>query len=590
MLVTYLRRGAIALLAYLAVALVLVVAQFTRTTGFFETIGIISLRGYYQSGTDAEDRPIDWASLTLPGANFRFAADRPLDYVDSKGRPGKASLVSYAREGKNLELAFEKGLTLLIETKENSISIKLDGARSATLASSTPIATDDEGLPLLLGTDGMRYETRFDDIDVEAGTIALSGSRKLSLSRVDPGEAPATSSTVTQAPMEKEQFEGAIKRFVDKAWNGWDKTRFNPSRIEWTGANGTAYSDHAAAAYLAEANRRGSGQAAFDKVKGARATQASKLTWLTSPYFGNLVQKMRIMEQEDLAEVKRITEAVRASDPSIFAKEGLVAFLFDRSPYSLAQEATAFAARVDPDRFSPAQLAAFLGSMSDSRAFYADSGSNPFLSHETVPERLLSYIRKTPDGFFLDRGDGLCELRLSILAGWNLIRWGKGSSRDVFIGVGQSLVVSALNLASDDGTLPARIDVRDGTASKREGRLDPEFVYPIVAENEYYPHEKSFFPVAGPGAWAWTATPGLALTLNTGSVTLTAKSTVGKSYFITVYGIKPYKQVRIYDKQWPGDPQFEMYDASGYQYFPKTGAVYLKMKHKKEIETVTMVY
>jgi hypothetical protein len=145
-------------------------------------------------------------------------------------------------------------------------------------------------------------------------------------------------------------------------------------------------------------------------------------------------------------------------------------------------------------------------------------------------------------------------------------------------------------LADAQGFVPARVLPRDGSLEQRMGTIAPEEIYPLVANCPYYPREVSFARDIGPGVWAWTCSPSLSVQASASRRVFTAVFPAGRSHYLAFYGIKRFANIQLYDIDYSPDGEFESYDASGYLYDGDEGALYLKMKHKKDSEDIKLSY
>ena len=55
-------------------------------------------------------------------------------------------------------------------------------------------------------------------------------------------------------------------------------------------------------------------------------------------------------------------------------------------------------------------------------------------------------------------------------------------------------------------------------------------------------------------------------------------------------GIEPFGSIEIYEMPYRTDPRFEIYNSSGYIYNAESKTLFLKFKHKKEVEAVKLYY
>ena len=158
------------------------------------------------------------------------------------------------------------------------------------------------------------------------------------------------------------------------------------------------------------------------------------------------------------------------------------------------------------------------------------------------------------------------------------------------MGVGQSLVEGAIGLSDAQGLMPARLSAKDGSVQDKSGSLEPEDVYAWAAGNQYYPHDIAFARDIAPGLWAWTCSPSLTLQASPSRYVFLSDFPVGQSHFMAIYGIKPFVNIQLYDIDYSPDNNFEGYDASGFLYARDTGALYLKMRHKKQDEDIKLSF
>jgi hypothetical protein len=299
---------------------------------------------------------------------------------------------------------------------------------------------------------------------------------------------------------------------------------------------------------------------------------------------------MKALETADLAEAKRLSQLVADKSPTILEKEGLLRFLVDRSPSSLAQDLIRFSSGIDPAKLTVRQAVGLLACAVDAKSLLKDE-ENPFRDPSATADRVVAALRKTSSGVFLvTEDDGTSDLRLSLIAGSSLAAYGAAASKPQLVGVGQSLVEGVLGLSDAQGFAPSRVLAHDGAVDQRTGALAPEEMYPLVADNPYYPREVSFGRDLAPGLWAWTCSPSLVVQASGSRYVFTATFPVGRSHFLTFRGLKPFANIQLYEIDYNPDNDFESYDASGYLYNKDADALYLKMKHKKENENIKLSF
>lgn len=436
-------------------------------------------------------------------------------------------------------------------------------------------------------------------LDQGAGTISLRpGDPGLALARIAAPipvkpTSPKTVETAASLPTPKdpEIFKAEVAAWRDKVWSGLASTRMDADKLAWKGSDSSSsFSERALVAYLAEALARDAYPDALARAKVARDRWPDKLGFLSAPYLGGLVRKMKAMEAADMAESKRLAQLVADKSTTILEKEGLLRFLVDRAPSSLAQDAFRFLTDLDPSKLSVRQAVGYLACSNDAKALLKDE-TNPLRAPAVAADRLIGVTRRTPAGcFIVTDDDGSTDVRVSLIAGEALLTYGSAAAKPASVGAGQALVEGVIGLADAQGIVPARAVAASDALGQKSGSILPEDIYPLVADNPYYPHEKSFALDLGPGVWAWTCAPSLTAQSTQSRYTFLATFPAGRSHFLSFYGIKPFANIQLYDIDYNPDNDFESYDASGYLYNRTTDALYMKMRHKKDVEDIKLSF
>jgi len=398
---------------------------------------------------------------------------------------------------------------------------------------------------------------------------------------------------IAQAPMEPAAWAKELSDWRDKAWYGLSGPSFDPAAGTWTtsAANPGSFDEAAFIAYEAEAMRREMRDAAAALVSVARTAHAGSLSWKSVPFAGKTGAAMASFEDDNLAEAKAAKRLVQERSPKLFQKQGVVPMLFDRAPYSLAQEAMALASTLDFSKSDVAQAVALIEAYLDARAYLSEE-ANPFAKAVDLVDRGISpAIRKADSAFYLQTApDGRCEALAGLSAGKALIRLADALGKPIYAGIGQSLVAGFMRLASEDGSMPASVTTGSGAAVRSVTRLSAAAAYPILADSPYYPRAVSFYRQLGPGAWAWTCSPDVRIDTNQERTVMTVDFPAGFSHYMALYGVKPFARIQLYGLDYNMDASFENYNASGYFYKKAAGAMYLKMRHKSQTEDIRLFY
>ena len=594
---------------YIGVFFILVLVQFSKGPGLSVKYGALTVNATYPKAVSGK-RAGSPESLRLSYAGLSFLIS-PKSIAESVGADGSATPLVMAVIEKlpnGVRIKFSSGIELkatvdggpperfaLAATGPDSVA-----AVRLRFTPSRSVRFSDEGGRPSIVMAGAVFEVSLTagSIDGNDGLLSLHpGDPGLGLARAAaavsaPVQAPATEKLVAQAAKDPETFKAEIAAWRDKVWSGLSSSRFDSDKIAWKGADGIpAFSEKALTVYLAESLARGVFAETLVRVRGARDKWPDKLTYLSAPYLGGLAPKMTALVSSDQAEARRLAQLVSDKSPSILEKDGLLKFLIDRAPPSLAQDAFHFSTGIDPAKLTIKQAVGLLASALDAKSLLnLKDEDNPFHDPAGTADLIVTAVRKTSSGIFLaTEDDGSIDVRTSLLAGSLLVAYGTSAAKPAMIGIGQGLVEGVLGLADAQGYTPARIVAR-GADNDQTGVLAPEDLYSLVADNPYYSHEMSFYRDIAPGFWAWTCAPSLIVQATATRYVFTATFPAGRAHYLAFYGVKPFSNIQLYDIDYSPDNEFESYDASGYLYKKDIGALFIKMKHKKDNEDIKLQY
>jgi hypothetical protein len=227
---------------------------------------------------------------------------------------------------------------------------------------------------------------------------------------------------------------------------------------------------------------------------------------------------------------------------------------------------------------------------------YAALGAdNPFTQLLDPAFHLLGdALTLHPDGkrvFVCD--ESVADIAFNLRLAQTLIRYA-GERDSALAALGRSLILSALSLSDESGTLPARLfftfsssdNVREDTE-----RLDSSCVYLLLDMGGYAPHAVHL----GGSAWLWTAA--VAAPLNNSGATklpappldLAVSFPAGQTHYLFLRGFPRPSSIRLHGADVPANPNFEE-DLSGWSYSPSTQSVLLKLTHREAIEHIVVSY
>jgi hypothetical protein len=382
-------------------------------------------------------------------------------------------------------------------------------------------------------------------------------------------------------------FTRKVTEYLGGAYRGWKAGRFSVEDGLWLNEEGgRSFKESLVIAYLAEAVRRGEYTSALAQVQQTAARHVSLLSFASSPFLGNLQELSLRLAADDARESSRLLAAIRGRDASVWRRTDLVEFAEIRGSRELLEETLKFAASVNLQTVSfPAALGMLIN------YYEADPENAAALERFAglINSKVFPSIIKIKEGFFLESDPGKIDVHLSILAGKICIRAGLSGKDPVLESIGRDLIISTLNLADRQGFLPQHILAADGVLKGTQGRLAPEDVYSLIADNPYYPRFVSLRPQLGPGSWLYMTANLTGLSITPERYSFRFQFPVGATHHFVFRGAGQYTEIQIWKIPWRIDARFEHYNIGAY-YLPREKLFLAKYNHKNREEEFLMSF
>ena len=598
-------------LFYLLVIVGLLFLQFSkRGEKFRDAFHELTLTGVaVPSGGGSE---IEELHLRYRGVDFAFGPRYSAEIVAPGGAAGKLELRGFRKEEKGFTLKFDGDISLgfLLEPADEVLSIQADfGGKPANRPKAMVVrfavvegarANSVERMPILA--------VHHKDKDY---FLSLPGNSSIDMARQRLVIAPETgaAAVLTFGPSSggtKESFRQwyanlagsttadslarKVSEYIGGAYQGWKAGRFDPEGGVWLTEKGDqAFKESILMAYLAESLRRGEQARAYEEMIRAAGQAPGALTFASCAYLGNLADLSDRLLREDSREASRLLSLVRSRDISVWNRADLLQFAVDRGGAELLEELRAFAGEVKLHN-PPVQTA--LGML---RNYYESRDVDPQLVEglrrfsALINTRIFPGIIKIREGFFLEVEPGKIDVAASLTAGKLLIQAGVVEKDPVLESIGRDLILSSIGLSDKQGFLPRHILFADLALKGTEGRVAPEEVYPLIADNPYYPRFISLSRELGPGAWLYTAANMTGMIINEKENRLQFRFPLGAIHHMVFRGARPYKELQIWGIPWRVDNQFEKYNI-GALFFPEKKLFLIKYQHKKTTEEFLMTF
>jgi hypothetical protein len=601
-------------LFYIGLIGALLYLQFAREEPFHLRFGSIEVTGHIIAGKTNPPVLAD-ISLKTNGLVFHFTRSTPVRVELENGSSQFVSLKSYSSLSNGIQLSFSSNLSLrfVVQSGErDTVSIVPSMPKGVQVSSvSFPYSVtkgdrtkSSSGIPVLAITRQTASGPQTHVLSLPFKSEIRSSDDIVVLSATGGKFGPATYRRVSKPNLDpvvywfaqngnlpnSVAFEKAVKDYLDKAWSGWTTRRFDARTGTWKMRDGSpVFKESIVAAILSEALARGSYGTWLDALKNTAALHANDITIETTPFFGNVVNTFAPYAATQAGTLHTIEERLRNGEDAALDLPGLLTFAADHGSESTAQKVLS---KMESAKTDTMRLQAVLSLIGDDLAAEKLGYSGNRYTKAAVAlidRRVLPSIIPTKNGLFLQTENGVSDIASSVLAGRLLIEAGTRTEDSIVDEIGRRLIISALALSDNVGFLPGRLAISGDAVSGTEGFLAAEKIYPWIAPDAYYPREIPLGTQVGTGVWAWAASRITSVVSTRNQLAVTFDFPVGRIEHIVLHGIKPFTGIRLYGIAWRSDPEFERYNA-GWVYDAASKTLFIKLQHRRQDETVDIVY
>ena len=561
---------------YVVVVLGLIAFQFSKKSdSFSQSLGDLTVSGKTTGG----GQPADLA-LRGRGLAFVFDASHPLQAEGEDGTVSKLRPLSWTWKDGSVVVLFQQGLLLAFEKSEqegrslfirpvaneslkkfNALHIPFgpDGGTRFTLpVGRSFLEINRDQSRLLASVDGDQDRIETDNTFVL--TANTNGFRPV---RVDPlaSGLPAALAWLTlDNGSTPETAEASLSQYWDKAYAAWPTATIFTSRL--------------VDAWCREALLRGDYPAALAHIQALMNRDPKAWGFDAVSYLGNVVDLT--------AQQRRAVEAASSRSQPDWAGEGRL--WLDSRLYG----PEASAGRVKNLLLTgklPDDMAGLLAVFQNLRTIQSLQPSDAVTARvEEVLAILQAHVARREGELFVQSGDGLLDLRSSLVLGRLWLDYSRSFSNQVYGSAGARLIVSALAYQDAAGRLPETLVTQDGKVVRQEGTLLPEELYSLVR-----PAAASETELADWGSGAFVRSPGKveAQDITPTQARFAFRFPAGYAEHIVIAGVPAFDHITMHGIRWRTDPQFQAY-TDGWAYSASTKTLFVKIKHREDLEELVV--
>ncbi len=354
--------------------------------------------------------------------------------------------------------------------------------------------------------------------------------------------------------------------------------------------------EHILAAYLAEMGRQGMLKKAL-RMFPAKSIPKDIRTYFLNPFYDNLQKTASGLAQAHYRKYDYYTDLIAAKDAEIFEKKGIIQLLTDKKRFDWIERLGSFAKTVPVSRLTVRQAAGILALNMDFSRYYPNKNNYFEPLCPACEKKIEEAFFLLDEGLYISNDDQTVDSTETLDIAHILMQYGTEQAA-FWQAAGRMLITSLFVYSGESAALPADFTITGEKTGKRglmindNEILDAGVLYPLVFPDiSWYPHVKSLALQAEAGIWAWTCAQDIEVLENTAKkLVLRVRFPQGSTDYLTLKGIRPFYQIKLYDIPFRSDPRFEIYNSSGYAYDKSKRVLYLKMYHKKEYETIELSF
>jgi hypothetical protein len=390
-------------------------------------------------------------------------------------------------------------------------------------------------------------------------------------------------------PQEMERYSQAYGSWVDAAYAGWS-SRYRPNESTWRGGDGGMREFEAVmTAYAAETMQRESDTGLGDFGEAMDAF-GGRHSFFSSPYLGNIIGNNEELVEQERERAASVRSLIENAEVSLFAQQDeFLRFLLWHGDGALIEEVDAFAASVDAQTVedSEALLSLFGFAVEAARRY---PGRFPRLTErlDALYRAVRARMVRIGGSTAYPTEDAAMESALALQLAEAYIDYGSLRDDALARDLGISLGLMVLGAADDEGFLPESFGIsRDGVVPQ-QGSLAPEFVYPVLTSNTFYPRLVTLEEELGRNVRLWTVSRGIGAAVGGNSISINFDFAVGETHYAVARGIPQFDGFALYGFEWNQDRRFQTYGVGGWFYEDDLSTLYIKFRHQNRVEQIVM--
>lgn len=359
-----------------------------------------------------------------------------------------------------------------------------------------------------------------------------------------------------------DSYDGVVRTFRDSVISAYKAN-----------TNDALSNEEAVVAYVSEQASRGNYKAAVDEVPQT-FKRGTNRTFLSAPFFNNLVEMNKTLDTEIAEKNAIIRKAINGYSLSLFTIRNIADYMYLYSNSGTIKNLTERAGDAEIGNASLAEAAGILRTYVEMMPLSKAYASHMEGSLKDCVLKIEKACKMEGNNLTLQENGTFLSVVQAVEVGDALLRYGLYVGDQSFIAGGKAIIASYM---AECGSF----DIR--TLSD---------LYPVIVhDNTFYPHFVKIYTAGNDVVWAWTSAMSVDYERGEGrSVSFNFEFPLEHTHYVILRGIEPFRSIYIYDMAFRTDQRFESYNSSGYVYDSESKALLLKSRHKSETEAVRLQF
>ena len=306
------------------------------------------------------------------------------------------------------------------------------------------------------------------------------------------------------------------------------------------------------------------------------------------------IMAYRSLIARDREKLARLSRQINERSLEFLLERQVFEYLAVRGQHSIIDAGADLVRTIDPSILALDIAPGILEGFIDWKAFRPGL-HNPF--EHLVDQAcfvILNSLRITADAsrvFSFNGNTGDTEFNIRL--GRALMIYAEDVQNSSWAGIGRSLIISALYLGDASGAVKEGLVISETGSiieSTAFSRLNSAGLYRILNPVNTHPRSVIVAESANNNIWTWTAAQIVSVSQQNDVLDIAVSFPPGETHYMIIRGIRPFARMQLYNIDYRTDPQFEIYDSSGWVYIPQEQCLIVKMRHRSTVENIRIFY